>query len=451
MESMTKQTVSTEQQSPRPVRRERGRWIVAGLAAGLAGIGVLWIWGIRHAGLLPDVGDPFDVAAAHKPVIIRDDDNAYVLYREASRRLSKFPQSLHSLDFAKLTWSQADAEARAYLDKNGQALEIWREGSDRPEAVYHQPGELAIDTLLGVIQDSRYLSWLAALEGSRHEEKGEMADAWTWYRAILRSSRHAGMHGVVMERLVGAAVFEKGAQRVLNWAADPRVDAGLLRVALDDVLAADAMTAPFSRAIQLEYLMVMRDLSELRVTVQDMPMPGGRFGWLEQVTAATGAKPTIQRVRLQATNDVDRSRRVARLLFANWLAQADKPVAERATIAIAKPTVIFAADADAPPAARAVAPEILDKALEHAAFAHETFRPDEQSSGGFSLWNAPWDQKKLGGEPRRRAVLIVKLAAELYRREHGKLPVKAGELVGSCLKALPVEIKAGDAIPASFD
>ncbi len=451
MDSATEQAATAGKRKSQRQPREHGRWILAGFAAVVLVFAVIWIWSIRHAGLLPDVGDPFDVAAALKPVVISDDDNAFVLYREASRRLGKFPQSLRTFDFANLKWSQANAEARAFLDKNAQALEIWREGSDRPEAVYHQPGELAIDTILPVIQDSRSVAWLAALEASRHEEKGEMADAWVWYRAILRSSRHAGMHGVVIERLVGAAVFGQGARRVLQWAADPRVDARLLRQALDDVLAADAMTAPLSRAIQLEYLIVLRDLSELRVTVCDMPMPGGRSGWLEQVVNATGVKPTIQRVRLQATNDVNRSRRVARLLFANWLPQADKPVAERAPIVIAKPPVIFAFVADAPPAARAVAPEVLDKAVDHAAFARETFRPDDQSSGGFSLWSAPWDQSKLGGEPRRRAVLIVKLAAEFYRREHGKPPAKAGDLVGTSLKALPAEIKSGDPIPANLE
>ncbi len=275
-----------------------------------------------------------------------------------------------------------------------------------------------------------------------------MEEAWTRYRAMLRSSRHAGMNGVIMERLVGAAMFELAARRIVHWAADARVDARLMRRALDDIVAADAMTPPLSRALKLDYLMAMRDLGELRVMVQDIPMPGGRSGWLEQAVAATGAKPAIQRVRLQATNDVERSRRVARLLLANWLAQADKPASERAPIAIFKPNVIFAADAGAPPAVRTVAPQVLDKAIDHAAFARELFRPDERLVGGSTLWNAPWDERySLGREPRRRAVLIVKLAAGLYRREQGKAPTRAGDLVGGYLKVLPEGINPEEAIP----
>ena len=49
-----------------------------------------------------------------------------------------------------------------------------------------------------------------------------------------------------------------------------------------------------------------------------------------------------------------------------------------------------------------------------------------------------------GAEPRRRAVLIVKLAAELYRREQGKLPANAGLLLDGYLKELPAGIKPDD-------
>ena len=54
-------------------------------------------------------------------------------------------------------------------------------------------------------------------------------------------------------------------------------------------------------------------------------MPGGPNGLIEKIVAASGAKPHVQRIRLLATNDVERSRRVLRLLYANWLPQIDKP------------------------------------------------------------------------------------------------------------------------------
>jgi hypothetical protein len=54
-------------------------------------------------------------------------------------------------------------------------------------------------------------------------------------------------------------------------------------------------------------------------------------------------------------------------------------------------------------------------------------------------------------ERRRRAVLVVRLAAELYRREHGKPPATAGALLGPVLKELPEGIAADDPIPHGLE
>jgi hypothetical protein len=68
--------------------------------------------------------------------------------------------------------------------------------------------------------------------------------------------------------------------------------------------------------------------------VREIPMRRGRFGLLEQMVGARGSKPQIQRNCRRATNDVGRSRRALKLLFANWLAQVDKLAAKRAPIVI---------------------------------------------------------------------------------------------------------------------
>ena len=177
---------------------------------------------------------------------------------------------------------------RDYLEANRPALEAWRAGTERPDALYHQPGKMAFDTILPVVQDLRMLGRLAELEGTRLEEKGAMAEAWNWYKGILRSSRHVGRHGVIIERLVGAAIFETSSRRITHWAADPRVDAALLRRALADALAADALTPPLSDSMKLEYLICLRDLDELRVMVDEIPMPGGQNGWLEKAASLDG-------------------------------------------------------------------------------------------------------------------------------------------------------------------
>jgi hypothetical protein len=438
------------------LRRHVTRFRVFTLAvvAALAAISGVSLWRMRSLDDLPDVGDPFDVAAARQMVVVSDDDNAYVKYKEARRQLTRYPSALRRVEWAKLTWSKAGKDVRDYLEENRPALETWREGTERPEAMYHQPGEMAADTLLPVVQDLRTLSRLAELEGSRHEERGEMDEAWAWYNAMLRSSRHAGRHGVLIERMIAAAIFDNSARRIIHWADEPKVGVPLLRRALADVVAADALSVPLSDTMKLNYIVCLRDLEELRVMVTEIPMPGGPNGLLEKIVTASGAKTQVQRIRVRATNDVERSRRVLRLLYANWLPQVDKLAGQRAPIAIRKPTLIYAADPYAPPNSRAVAPEELDRAIGRTLLAQQFFRPSfwNKAQGGPPWSGWAWDgDGYLPREPRRRAVLIVKLAAELYRREHGKLPANARLLLDVYLKELPVGIEPDEPIPAKID
>src|SRR5262249_7296766 len=139
----------------------------------------------------------------------------------------------------------------------------------------------------------------------------------------------------------------------------------------------------------------------------------------------------LQRFRLRATNELERDRRIFRLLYANWLAQVERPPGRRAPLAIRKPIWIYADDPSAPAAARAVPPEFLARAFEHMSMSFY-FGQDQEPSD--PLWEG---RGALVRERRRRSVLIVRLAAELYRREHGAAPAPAGALLGSILKELP--------------
>ena len=63
-----------------------------------------------------------------------------------------------------------------------------------------------------------------------------------------------------------------------------------------------------------------------------------------------------------------------------------------------------------------------------------------------------WEgEGELARERRRRSVLIVRLAAEVYRREHGAAPATAGALVGRVLKDLPEGIAAAESIPTGLE
>lgn len=442
-----------------------GRRLAIGVALGFAALIGGTLWRMRSLDGLPDIGDPFDAAEVRRPVEIPDADNAFVAYAAAHQELKN---PLTSTDearwswlygaawdggFERLTWTSAPQGVRDFLDTRRAAMEIWREGSGRGDAVYHRPGRITMGTVIDLIPDAIVFAALAALEGSRLEEAGARDRAWDWYRAMLRASRLIGRHGTLVQRNFGARVHALAARCILRWAADPRVGAGLLRRALDDTLAADALTPPLSEAIKIDYrvcLQPLENMNNFEKTMRDfgrtMPLSGGRQPGLLDQLVPWAARLPVQRIRLGARNDLERSRRVLRLLFANWLAQADRPAGRRAPPAIRKPTWIYADDPSAPAGARAVSPEVLARAIDRTEVARSWF--------GMGIFDEgpPWEgRNELAREPRRRSVLIVRLAAEVYRREHGTAPATAGALLGSVLKELPEGIAADDPIPAGLE
>jgi hypothetical protein len=455
---------------PRRCRRPTGgraQLLTIGVSLGLIAVVGVTIWRARSLDGLPDVGDPFDVAEARRTVELPDADNAFVAYAAAARQKLMNPgnpihkarwQSLYDAvwvgEIKALTWSSAEPAIRDYLEDKRAAIEIWREGSRRRDALYQQPSQLSVDGWFPLLGDTIILAGLAALEGSRLEDAGARDEAWDWFHAMLRSSRLVGRHGSLTARCYGARIHALAARCILRWAAGPRIDAGRLRGALDDVLAADALTPPLSEAMKLDYLICMadiEDMSRFEATMRDfgraLPLLGGRKSGVLDAFVPRTVRIPVQRFRLRAGNDVERSRRLMRLLFANWLAQVDRPAGHRAPPAVRKPIWIFADDPSAPPAARAGRPEFLAQMIDRTEMARFLVGPE-----GTQIDPRCWeDEGELARERRRRSVLIVRLAAEIYRREHGAHPTTAGALVGSVLKDLPEGIPAPDPIPAGLD
>jgi hypothetical protein len=445
----------------------RGRRLTTGVSLGLIAVVGVTIWRARGLDGLPDVGDPFDVAEARRTVELPDADNAFVAYRAAARQNLMNPrnpihrarwQSLYNAvwvgEIKAFTWSSAEPAIRDYMEDKRAAMEIWREGSRCRDALYQQPSQMSVDGWFPLLGDTIILPGLAALEGSRLEDAGARDEAWHWFHAMLRSSRLVGRHGSLTARGYGARIHGLAARCILRWAAGPRIDAGRLRRALDDVLAADALTPPLSEAMKLDYLICMADLEDMsrfEATMRDfgrtLPLLGGRQTGVLDAFVPRAVKLPVQRFRLRAGNDVERSRRLMRLLFANWLAQVDRPAGAQVALAIRKPISIYADDPSAPPAARAVRPEFLAQMIGRTEMARFWVGPE-----GTQIDPRFWEgEGELARERRRRSVLIVRLAAEVYRREHGADPTTAGALKGPVLKDLPEGIAAADPIPTGLE
>jgi hypothetical protein len=118
----------------------------------------------------------------------------------------------------------------------------------------------------------------------------------------------------------------------------------------------------------------------------------------------------FQRSKVAASNDVERSRRILRLVYANWLAQCDRPPAARAKVAVCDPITLYEPDPSAPYAARAIAPQVVARVLKTSLLARFALEGTLQAK----LWEG---DGPLALERTRQVALVAKLEEELRRRE----------------------------------
>ncbi len=160
----------------------------------------------------------------------------------------------------------------------------------------------------------------------------------------------------------------------------------------------------------------------------------------------------VQRLRLGAARELERSQRAFRLLYANWLAQVDRPAGRRAPLAIWSPLLDLCRRPVRSGRGPRREPEFLAEVLDRLEVTGIWFAASPTPGTTHAVRPeraAPWDgEGGLARERRRRSALIVRLAAEVYHRERGAAPATAGSLLGTVLEELPEGIAAADPIPA---
>jgi hypothetical protein len=396
-----------------------------------AGGGVLLGLSLRVAAALADgpdiadVGEPFDVKA-FEAYSLPAGKNADSLYALAQRSLVKLDYSTGRYTQNEATqksarqaavagWGKANPDARKWLNANEKALAAWKAGTTRAEGIEVPLSECGCESLLPVSNDARIFAALALLKASHLASEGHAAEAWNWYRATLRFSRHLGMYGGIVERMVGADVYRLARDPIVNWSARPDVTAAELRQALADVVVVDTMTAPVSRTLKIEYLTVRHSivlvLSNLRKEHPFVAVATRQSGRPEQMV------------------------RVANLWFSNWLANAERPRWQRKPMSD-KQVGLFEPDASSPklpPAGelkKLVAMQLTG--LEANMGMVKDPMVDYALPRMMSLFDTV-DQDRVN-----RAAVTVALALELYFREHGRFPAALAELVNAgYLKSIP--------------
>jgi len=406
---------TTPSAPPQTRSKSRRPLALIGLATLLIGTGSL-AWRSTTLRDIPEIGDPFDVAAFAK-IEVRDEDNAFVPFREAVGRY-KASEHANATD-----WALATESDRRWLEENREALAIWRRGADRPDALLIRPSEASIETSYDVVQSLRSFVRLACLEASRLAAAGDQAGAWGWYRAALRSGRLCGRNGGLIERMIGVAMTATASKEVTAWASLPQVDATVLRGALADVQGLDALTMPTSFTLVADSLAFFNSIERPDLLRKAM---GGALTDEKGSEWSEWSAPKVAIYRINATlrREPERSRRVLRLILANWLPYCDLPADRRPPLA-SPHQLVFVTGPGSPPDARLLDPERINAAMRSTVLLRHYY---------------PAYHTTLGVVDRDRIVranLVVHLASELYTRERGKPPATPEALVGPYLVELP--------------
>ena len=260
-----------------------------------------------------------------------------------------------------------------------------------------------------------------------------MAGAWDWYRTVLRTIHHVGRYATVYRRSI-AQDWHKGLLDRLNgWSADPRTTPSLLRQALDDVVACEAIIPSESYTLKDQYLAIENSLGGPDVLARRMPP-----SWLKSLVSSRAVRSlgpllTPEQIRSISTawrlwrREPERSWRVMRLLMANRIAFFDLPPDQRPK---PDPNVlscnVYTFGREARPEARALSSEALGRWL-------DSTEDPSQLIGHVNLRGIRIS------EVANHYALVIKLGTELYRRDHGTDPESPDALVGPYLKRLPMD------------
>jgi hypothetical protein len=425
------------------LRKRLGQFMRATLVLAICLVvaaGAFTIWWLTSLNGLPDIGDPFDVPS-FRAFSIPDERNAFTYLRRAEDSLTLTPPGLGR------SWSHANQKLRYWLETNRQAIELFQRGADQSDAA-NPDGDSVVNAQRPAL--------LVLLEADRRQAIGEMAGAWDCYRAILRMATHTRRRGSLNQR-IDLYVYWDGLsrQRLAAWAADRRTSLYQLHGALEEVLKTEPTPEWDLYALKAGYLAMKRSLEqpvpmiiqqnvgwEYHFGVGDMQLSSDMAGYLDAGWRFLLREP-------------ERSRRVLQLVYANWLAQVEpleprKP-AVRALFSLLTSTnpvswgttnvTLYAVSPSAPSGVRSLSPRQVASWLVSTNDAKLRVLVANSNQ-----W--PWSPDRLR-DRREFHDLVLMLAGEIYRRDHGGLPPSEEALLGTYLKNLPDNgaINQGDEMP----
>jgi len=374
-------------------------------------------WKLRG---VPDFPEPFD----REPLLnysVPASDNAFTDYRKAISLYTQPTDEVEELRdrIYEEGWHLANDEVRQFLHDNEAALQAWRTGTEKDLALFIPAKDYHLEIDLDPVQEMREFYRTVVLLCHQLEAEGKPDEAWEWYRASFRASRHVGAHGGIIERIIGAAFFAVSAHNLEGWSMDPRLNPDDLQESIEDLQSACELTEQASTTLQIEYLSFHQTLDNfmqgLSPNEEWIPVP-----------------PAL----MYFTGEPELSQRLSRICFHNQLMFCDEDRNKR--------------------------PE---KRPRYTAY---------DDPRGFNLGEYHWDAQEFESaldrsilaklllpatsqflnatdrEAIRYRCLLVALASQSYFRDHGEFPADANELVPEYLDEIPDDLYSPTPAPLQY-
>jgi hypothetical protein len=393
----------------------------------------LAIWWLNSLNGLPDIGDPFDVAA-FRAFRLPDEQNAFTYLRRASEKLIPIVGMVDGNGAdpgeLKFSWSIANPTLREWAGENREAFELFQQGAEQADAANPAGDPTDHRSFHGG------LIALALLEASRRQDSGDTAGAWVCYRAVLRTITHLRRRGSTLQRQNAREASRPLQRRLTDWATGPRTTISQLRTALEVVFENEPKPEWDRFAVKYGYLELMGALERPipLFALQEIEAEWTfRLGDMSLSPEMVGQLEAARRFLLR---EPERSRRVLRLLCANYLAHVEtlgRQPRKQAVLTVLTCVPLYPVGPEAPAGARALPPQDVAGWLVAAVDARRRLL------WGYEEWMPPVRPRDGRTVAERKAYrdLVIMLATEIYRRERGAPPPIEDALLGTYLQSLP--------------
>ncbi|MAT14645.1 MAG: hypothetical protein CMJ46_05170 [Planctomyces sp.] len=400
----------------RPLLRN---FLLCGFVAVTLFIGSVICWRHNRVSSIPDVGEPFDVAAYLAKFDI--EVNAFDVLGEASKMLIEIEKKPKYRNFSsswifpvKLTTLQ-----REYLAETDPALDKWLSASDIPAGYEVHPRDVNVYSTLEISQNSRAMTGRILTRVRQKLNEGDTEAATELLQQLLNLNLLFRNQSLIT-RLCGIATYNMYTSELPyllqfeQWTVE---DLRTLQQITQQHRVADP---PISESIKFEYFIARHALDDK----------------LKNRSIAT----TISR-------EDEVARRVLNLIFDNWLTHCDLPTAERPPC-ISHTCNSYSLSAWFEPDTSAMQCQVQFFTGENADLLLDSYHRLGSTHGLFN--GALGSPKNIAAivedrDNSRQELALTLIALAIYFRELGQFPESLEQLVPEYLDAVPInrDVQAG--------